>query len=128
MRSLLRHAVGFLVAPLAVPALLLPWAVLREGSRDAPPGYVASIVRDSVASIVTEAIPLAYGLSLAFGIPLLLALRAVGRAIGPWVVGTAAGLGALFAAAVLQVVSRSNLGAAARGCSSWGPARYVAGP
>ncbi len=86
-----RLALGFLVAPLAVPLLhaMIELGLPREG----PPGYVRALVAHGIETVVSWTTPMAYGFALAVGVPLVFALRQAGRFTAPWLV-TASAAGA----------------------------------
>ncbi len=104
--ALLRHVVGFAIAP-AVPAVAgLGYELFRMTLADTPGGPRLAALTTSrlhlLASFALDWIPGAYAVALALGIPIVLALRASGRLTVPWVVGVAsAAVPAAIAAGVL---------------------------
>ncbi len=83
-----RLALGFLVAPVVVP--LLHAAIELGLPRQGPPGYVRALLAHAIATVVSSTTPVAYGLALAIGIPLVFALRSAGRLTVPWLVASSA--------------------------------------
>lgn len=73
--SAARLALGLLTAPFAVPLFHAAIEVGRASVRDAPPGFVAGLLRAAPDLALTWTLPLSYGSALALGIPIVLGLR-----------------------------------------------------
>ncbi len=101
-----RLALGFLVAPLAVPLL---HAALELGlPHEGPPGYVRSLQVHAIETIASWTTPITYGFALAVGIPVVLALRRTGRLTVPWLVAESVAGGAAVSLVPLVLLMASG--------------------
>lgn len=114
-----RLALGFLVAPLAVP--LLDGAVELGLPHGPSAGYLRLLWTHASDAAVSWTTPIAYGFALAVGVPVVLALRGAGRLTAPWLVGASAAGAAAGCAAQLALI-------AAGGIVHFGQTRWIAAP
>ncbi len=110
-----RLAIGFLVAPIVVP--LLHAAIELGLPREGPPAYVRALLAHAIATVVSSTTPVAYGLALAIGIPLVFVLRHVGRLTVPWLVASSAA--ASVAASLVPLAFVAAGGMAEMGGAVW---------
>ncbi|HEX9306524.1 MAG TPA: hypothetical protein VF912_03475 [Anaeromyxobacter sp.] len=118
-----RLALGFALAPLAVPLLHAALEVAR--SRAGPEGYARYVLHDGLLTAVAWTAPLAYAFALPIGIPLVLALRAARRLSAGWVVAFAAALGGGLPTVFAAALAREGLGAIQLGRFAIVPATAV---
>lgn len=97
-----RLALGFLVAPLAVP--LLDAAVALGLGHGGASLSARGLVAEAIDSIVSWTTPLSYGFALAVGIPVALTLRRAGRLTIPWLVAASAAGGAALSLAPIALL------------------------
>jgi hypothetical protein len=87
-----RLTLGFAVAPLVVPALHVALELARTA--EGPGEHARYVLRDGLVAALAWTTPLSYAFALAVGIPVVLALRALGRLAAGWVVAASTLAGA----------------------------------